>query len=216
MFQETPELPRARPRKGSLAHVTDRDTVLQAAAVLFDRQGYVETTMQHIADRLRISKPTLYKHARSKSDILQLIITQWIDQSDQGLEAALELEDPAARIPMLVRDWTERAVANSAHLKVFLSDEQDMPLRAMRRYREWSKKVYALFRQMIVDGQNAGYYRGDADPTVATFAILGYILLLPRWLRANGRLAPRAVADEFLKTFEAGLRTAGTGGMGDG
>lgn len=205
MLESSP-LRRGRPRKGSLAHLTDRDAVLRAAATLFDKQGYVETTMQHIADRLRISKPTLYRHAASKSDILQHIINQWIDQSDQGLEEAMKVEDVAARIPLLVRQWTERAVANRAHLKVFMSDEQDMPPRAVRRYQEWSKKVYSVFRQMIVEGQEAGCYRHDVDPTVVTFSILGYILLLPRWLNGNGPMTPRAVADEFLKTLEGGLR----------
>lgn len=200
-----------RPRKGSGAHLADRAAVLRVAAQLFDRHGYVETTMDDIAKRLRISKPTLYRHAKSKSDILQLIINDWIDQSDHGLEEAMKLVDPSARIPFIVRDWTDRGVANSAHLKVFLSDEQDMPPRAVRRYREWSKKAYSMVREMVIEGQAAGHYRPDADPTVTTFSILGFILLLPRWLRATGRMKPRAVADEFLKTLTAGLAAAPPG-----
>lgn len=202
---------RARPRKGSLAHLTDRETVVAAAAVLFDRHGYVETTMQDIADRLKISKPTLYRHAKSKSDILQLIINHWIDQSDLGLEEASRLADPSARIPFLVYAWTERAVANSAHLKVFLSSEQDMPPRAVRRYREWSDKAYGRFRDMVRDGQQAGLYRSDADPTVVAFSVLGFILLLPRWLRRGGRLTPAQVAAQFLETLHMGLRPENPG-----
>ena len=206
---------RARPRKGSLAHLTDRDTVVEAAAFLFDRRGYVETTMQDIADRLHISKPTLYRHAKSKSDILQLIIDHWIDQSDQGLEEAALLAELGARIPFLVYDWTERAVANSAHLKVFLSSEQDMPPRAVRRYREWSDKAYSRFRDMVAEGQKAGTYHASADPTVTAFSILGFILLLPRWLKPNGRLTPAEVAGRFLDTLHRGLRPDSPGGPKD-
>jgi AcrR family transcriptional regulator len=193
-------------RKGSLAHLADQDRVLKAAAHLFDRHGYVETTMQDIADRLKISKPTLYKHAKSKSELLQLIINSWIDHSDRVLEEAAQMPDRPARIPSVVRQWTELAVGNSAHLKVFLSDEQDMPPRAIRRYKEWSDKVYGQFRQWIAEGQADGFYRKDADPTVTAFMILGFILLLPRWLKGDGRLSPQQVADEFLKTLQSGLQ----------
>ncbi|MEO5598202.1 MAG: TetR/AcrR family transcriptional regulator [Novosphingobium sp.] len=195
-----------RPRKGSLAHLTDRNAVVKAAAVLFDRRGYVETTMQDIADRLKISKPTLYRHAKSKSDILQLIINHWIDQSDQALRDAANLPDVGERIPFIVRQWTHNAVTNSAHLKVFLSSEQDMPPKAVRRYREWSGKVYGLFRDMIAEGQSQGLYRAEADPTVAAFAILGFILLLPRWLSSSGRMSPAQVAEEYLKNWACGLQ----------
>lgn len=195
-----------RPRKGSLAHLTDRNAVVKAAAILFDRRGYVETTMQDIADRLKISKPTLYRHAKSKSEILQLIINHWIDQSDEALDHAAGLPDAREKIPYIVRQWTQNAVSNSAHLKVFLSGEQDMPPKAVRRYRDWSGKVYTLFREMIIEGQEAGHYRSDTDATVAAFSILGFILLLPRWLSANGRLTPAEVADEFLNNWINGLR----------
>lgn len=194
-----------RPRKGSLAHLTDRNAVVKAAAVLFDRRGYVETTMQDIADRLKISKPTLYRHAKSKSEILQLIINHWIDRSDQALDHAAQLPEVSERIPYIVRQWTHNAVANGPHLKVFLSSEQDMPPKAVRRYREWSGKVYSLFRDMIIEGQKDGIYRADADPTVSAFAILGFILLLPRWLSASGRMKPAEVAEEFLRNWAIGL-----------
>lgn len=195
-----------RARKGSLAHLTDRDAVVKAAAVLFDRRGYVETTMQDIADRLKISKPTLYRHAKSKNEILQLIINHWIDRSDEALEQAGAMPDAADRIPYIVRQWTQNAVSNSAHLKVFLSSEQDMPPKAVRRYREWSGKVYDQFREMIIEGQKQGLYRADADPTVAAFSILGFILLLPRWLSSSGRLSPAEVADEFMKNWACGMQ----------
>jgi len=193
-----------------MAHLVELDTILNMAARLFDSQGYVETTMQDIADRLRISKPTLYRHVKSKSGILQLIIDRWIEQSDRALDAAFALPDSEERIPALVRAWTESTLTDGPSLKVFLADERDMPPRAIRGYHDWSVKVYKRFRQLVGEGQEAGYYRGDADPTVATFTVLGFILLLPRWLNENGPLAPREVAEEFLKTFTKGLRVPAT------
>src|SRR3546814_12451234 len=54
-----------RPNGMKIAHV------LRPAAVLFDKRGYVETTMADLADNLGISKPTPYTIAKGKKKIKQ-------------------------------------------------------------------------------------------------------------------------------------------------
>lgn len=47
------------------------DAVLDAAAELMGAHGYAHTTMDQIAERVGISKPTLYQHFRSKNAIVE-------------------------------------------------------------------------------------------------------------------------------------------------
>src|SRR3546814_5753291 len=59
----TKSSPAASPRKmprplGRRPNGMKIDHVLRKAAVLFDKRGYVETTMADLADNLGISKPT--------------------------------------------------------------------------------------------------------------------------------------------------------------
>src|SRR3546814_19163207 len=59
--------PRKMPRPlGRRPNGMKIDHVLRKAAVLFDKRGYVETTMADLADNLGISKPTLYTIAKGK------------------------------------------------------------------------------------------------------------------------------------------------------
>src|SRR3546814_3964049 len=59
------------------------DHVLRKAAVLFDKRGYVETTMADLADNLGISKPTLYTIAKGKRQILEAIVETWMNRSEE-------------------------------------------------------------------------------------------------------------------------------------
>ena len=47
-----------------------REAVLRTAVALFLEQGYHGTTLNHVAERLNITKPALYNYFRGKDDIL--------------------------------------------------------------------------------------------------------------------------------------------------
>ncbi|TQJ02188.1 TetR family transcriptional regulator [Amycolatopsis cihanbeyliensis] len=67
-----------------------RARILEAAERLFVERGYYATTLQEIADRLGITKPALYYHFGSKSDLLRDLLEPMTDELDHVLTEALE------------------------------------------------------------------------------------------------------------------------------
>src|SRR3954447_12790882 len=49
---------------------TKREAVLKTAAQLFLEKSYTRTSMNDVAERLRITKPALYHYFRNKEEIL--------------------------------------------------------------------------------------------------------------------------------------------------
>lgn len=181
------------------------EIILKGAAYLFDKDGYQETTMLDIAEWLGISKPTLYRYTTSKSNLLQLVIEQWIDLSTHVMEYVINLPDREKRLLILVQMWAKLAATKGAHLKVFLSDENDMPAKVKKKHKAWADKMYASVKQILLDGQAEGYFKKEADPTVIAYSIIGFILLMPRWLEDDGRLNPENVGKEFVEVLIKGL-----------
>ncbi|MET7336091.1 helix-turn-helix domain-containing protein [Nonomuraea sp. NPDC005650] len=68
-----------------------RGRIIETARELFTTQTYRAASMRDIAERVGITKPTLYHHFRSKSEILAHLVGPPIDQ----LEATID--DAAAR-----------------------------------------------------------------------------------------------------------------------
>ncbi|NAS25311.1 TetR family transcriptional regulator [Herbidospora sp. NEAU-GS84] len=74
-----------------MARPTDtRDRILATARELFLEQGVRDTSLQHIADRLGITKPALYYHFSSRGDLLRTIVTPLFEELEGFLAAHAE------------------------------------------------------------------------------------------------------------------------------
>ncbi|MEV6149610.1 helix-turn-helix domain-containing protein [Nonomuraea sp. NPDC052129] len=65
-----------------------RSRIIETARELFTTQTYRAASMRDIAERVGITKPSLYHHFRSKSEILASLVCPPIDQLESALDAA--------------------------------------------------------------------------------------------------------------------------------
>lgn len=65
-----------------------RNAVLQAAAQLFNERGFHATSLDDIAARLNVTKPTLYYYVKNKDEILLQCVRQGLDMMLEGIEAS--------------------------------------------------------------------------------------------------------------------------------
>ncbi|MFT9397923.1 MAG: helix-turn-helix domain-containing protein [Bifidobacterium psychraerophilum] len=101
-----------------------REALLEAAALEFESYGYAETTLQHVADRLGLSRGTVLFHFQSK-DALRCSLIDWADTAiaqalksygdEEQFESTLLsvstlcVRDPRVRSGLLLREELERA-----------------------------------------------------------------------------------------------------------
>lgn len=57
-----------------------RAEIIAAARELFDTQGYEKTTMRHVMDKLGIAKGTIYHYFRSKEELLEVVVSETVDE----------------------------------------------------------------------------------------------------------------------------------------
>jgi TetR/AcrR family transcriptional regulator, mexJK operon transcriptional repressor len=71
-----------------------RKAILEAAASLFIRDGYLGTSMDDIATLARVSKQTVYKHFTDKKSLFTEIVTSTVDEvSDPVYNEVRNLQD---------------------------------------------------------------------------------------------------------------------------
>lgn len=73
------------------ARKSTREKIVEAAIDLFAEQGYTETTMRQIADRIGIRGSSIYHHFASKSEILTTIL----DKHAHALQGGIPPHHPA-------------------------------------------------------------------------------------------------------------------------
>lgn len=71
---------RGRPRGST------RERILDVALELFTEQGYEQTSLREIAERLGVTKAALYYHFKSKEDIVSSLVEDYFGQIDALIE----------------------------------------------------------------------------------------------------------------------------------
>ena len=80
--------------------MSHRDHILHSALERFALDGFLATSVQHIADGAGVSKATVLYHFASKEDLLEHAITPALDELQKLIDAVDEgasLADPSAR-----------------------------------------------------------------------------------------------------------------------
>ena len=73
--------------------MVNRDRIVEEACVMFAEKGYNGVTIEAIADNLRISKSTIYRHFSGKEEILFEIHNTTHKSLLEGLQRVVESED---------------------------------------------------------------------------------------------------------------------------
>src|SRR5215467_11521395 len=76
---------------GASAEVT-RARILDVALELFAERGYAGTSVRDIAERLGMTKSSLYYHFASKEDVLNALVTPLIEDLDEFIADAAAAE----------------------------------------------------------------------------------------------------------------------------
>lgn len=180
-----------------------RTRILAAAADLFYENGYENTTLDAVAERLGVSKPFIYAHFSSKSELLADICSRGIAASLEALDQALSMEaTPAGKLEALGRGFVTAVLESQIHIAIFSREEKNLPPEDFERInemrRDFDRKLTALLRQGVEQGEFT-----LSDPHIAALGIGGMVSWAYVWYRKDGRLSIPEVADELTRIIFA-------------
>jgi AcrR family transcriptional regulator len=191
----------ARPERPALRDRYDRrrQEVLLAAARVFARRGYDQTTVQELAEEIGLAAGGIYHYFGSKDELLTAICDELMEPLlEQASALVAEEADPAARLRALVRLWVAHVVEHRDHMLVFQQErhviEQGARWRGVRASRKgFERLVDDVLARVEADGAAA-----FADRRLALSALLGMVNHTAQWYRPRGRLSPAEVADGYV------------------
>ena len=164
-----PENVKPRPYDSSNRHRQAAETqsrILEAAQLLFARDGYVSTTMNAIADQAGVAVQTVYASTRSKRDILKAIIDLAVSGVDEQVAVVassrwVEIEaqpDPRTKLKLFVRLHREICDREAPAFSIMADAAgSDVEIRALMR--ETAQRRYHDQRRLAASLCRQGYIR---------------------------------------------------------
>lgn len=172
-----------------------RERIIATAVELFYSNGLGNTTLEAVADKMGVTKPFIYSHFKSKSELLAEICSRGIRASLDALDRAVAKTGGATqKLQTLARDFMLAVLSNQAHIAIYnreekhLSPEDREAINNMRR--EFDRKFCTLLNEGVATGEFV-----VEDVQLTSLAIGGIVSWSYVWFRPNGRLSPGETAD---------------------
>lgn len=183
-----------------------RSDIIQAAAQIFRKKGFLATSMQDIADAVHLQKASLYHHVTSKQDILLEILHQALDLLIADMRAVVDSDlYPEEKFRLAMQVYVGRLTEESDLATVLHFEHRYLEPRLRARHIARRDRYEQLWRDLIRQGVDAGVFR-QVDIPIVVFAVLGVQNWMITWYKEEGRLTSLELADAFSDLFLRGLR----------
>lgn len=187
-----------------------RSQILQSAEALLRRYGNDKLTVVDIARSLNMSHANVYRFFKTKSDILDAIIDEWLTKIEQFVEEIAQRPIPAAaRIEAIVLELhRKRKQKLQQDAEVFETYRHIVEIRpdAAARRRE---KILRVFQRLVEEGIESGEFAGVDSLKAATVlkdatSLFLHPLLIPTTLNEE----TDARAEDVVRFILAGFSSA--------
>lgn len=185
-------------------HQVRREGILKAAAEIFAEMGYHRTSLEEIADRLDLTRASLYHYFSSKDALLSECLEFGSQGALQALAKAEEAHlDGAAedRLRALIRIQLEIICRDAPELSRLFLGTMDWPDSFRSHIKKLRNQHDTFFRNAIQGGVESGEF--DCPNTAAVIHCMhGAMNYAPLWLKPTSRSFERdlnAVIDALLR-----------------
>ncbi len=191
-------------RQHQRARVAKQRALLQAAASEFAKHGFWRASLDDIAAKLGVSKPTIYYHIGDKDELFNACADLAL-QEIFALRDALKFEPrPASQA---LKDFVTAfvgAITGPYGFCMLMTDPSMLGKHSRVKAEGRAEELKAMLEEILGQGVREGVYKPEGlDATVSIIA--GALNWIPRWYVPARHQRTKIVA-RFYKAFETLLR----------
>jgi AcrR family transcriptional regulator len=178
--ENVPDLPR---RRGRPRRDIDLDAVADAVGALFVEGGYEAVSIGSTAERLQVSRATLYRTVPTKQDLLGILF-------ERG-------NSPEQNLHELIRIQVDAAIRMRRYLPVFFGGA-GLPPDVFSRWQRWSREFEGLWVGVVRRAMSDATLP-EGDPVLTARLMLGMCLWISRWYRPGDGYDATHIAETVIR-----------------
>lgn len=182
------EVAEVQSRKFSAKERNKVDVIVEAAAILFDRQGYIETSLRDISTEAGLSKGGIYHYFSSKHEILFYIIESYLDVLHDGVvEQLSQFDDPRSKIKFLMDRHMRIYIDRIPEVRALLNYARALPEREHRHVRIKQKQYASILTEILAE--MAGEKADEKKLRAVSYFIFGMYNSIMHWHDPDGSIS---------------------------
>jgi len=181
-----------------------RDAVLRAAVQMFNESGFHQTSLDDVAARLGVSKPTIYHYLGNKDKVLLECVTIGLNQLIEAARVSHESHGTGAdRLSAFLVRYTEINMDDFGRC-VIRTNEEALEPHSRQQFRALKRKIDTAMRTLIEEGVADGSI-APADPKLLAFTLAGALNWPARWHDPDGGKSPHDLASDMVAMLARGF-----------
>lgn len=212
-------MPEARSEADTSPKERTRARILEAARIVFAREGFVEATLTQVAVEAGLGKSSLYRHVDSKAELFVEALLSTTRDVKPLIDAVLAEETSAEAQLRRLADAQLAFMRDNPSFRqvIWAIDNQDLigdiPRELIERAREQWVVHLSVLERVIANGIESGEFR-ECDPRLTAHVIwnIGNLAFELRFSHERKRLLEVPVDRFYADALElalAGLKPAG-------
>lgn len=193
------------------APLSRRDELLDLAATMFAERGLRATTVRDIADSAGILSGSLYHHFKSKEQMVEEVLRDFLDWLFARYQQIVETEpDPLARVTGLF--MTSFEAIEHRHAQVVIYQDEAKRLSSLPQFDfvdERNREQRSMWVDILKQGVVQGCFRPDLDVDLVYRFIRDTTWVSVRWYQPGGPLTAEQVGRQYLAIVLGGITTEG-------
>ena len=199
-----PASPWAQAPSRAAQHQAKRDAVLHVAAQMFNERGFHATSLDDIAARLNVTKPTLYYYVKNKDAILLACVKKGLDMTLEGIDASRAAGGNAIdQLRACMRTYAEVVTQPFGMCLIRVGDEE-VPEPSRTELRRLKSEIDHAFRRLVEQGVQEGVL-APCDPKMAAFVIAGGLSWIGRWYQPTGAYSADQIIEQCTQLLLQGV-----------
>ena len=157
-----------------------------------------------MAERLNITKPTLYYYVKNKDEILFECVNIGLQMLQDAIgKVALSGGSAIDKLVAGMHQYA-RIVTMDFGMCVIRVGEDPLPVESQRKLRRFKAALDQEFRELIRQGMAEGSI-APCDPKIAAFTLAGALSWIGRWYQPGGPLKADEIASQCIGLLINGL-----------
>jgi AcrR family transcriptional regulator len=190
---------------------TRRDELLDLAAAMFADRGLRATTVRDIADSAGILSGSLYHHFKSKEQMVEEVLRDFLDWLFGRYQQIVETEtDPLRRVEGLFMASFE--AIEHRHAQVVIYQDEAKRLSSLPQFAfvdERNREQRTMWVDVLKQGVAEGSFRTDLDVDLVYRFIRDTTWVSVRWYQPGGPLTAEQVGRQYLAIVLGGITKQG-------
>ena len=176
-----------------------RDQIVRAAVKLFSDRGYFPTTIEDIANAVKVSKGLIYLYFKDKNDLLFYALRFVLERYDTEILPQLGRSDnPLAALRGALRAYCRLVNDYRFETELAYRATRDLPRKQRLHIKVLETKIWRGFRNYL----EACIHRGVMVPVNLDIMAYQYIMLAHQWALKNWAFRDKYAFEDYLADGE--------------